>query len=227
MEAHRKQLALDEIGLRRLTQPDRHVGFAHRKVELFVGGQQREVDVGIEVDEFAEPRGEPMHADAGRCLHLEFAVRPLLAVGQLGAGGFELHEDVVRGVVQQFALLGQDETAGMTVKQRDAEFLFERGDLPGHCGLRQSKLLAGMREAAGFGGSVKNLELVPVHVGPDESIGAVYGAAGCRTCYPFELRSITPPLRGFPHAPRESGRLRVPPCSPGRRPSRLGGRHRR
>jgi hypothetical protein len=36
VEAHREQLALDQVGLRRLAQPDRHVGFAHRQVELLV-----------------------------------------------------------------------------------------------------------------------------------------------------------------------------------------------
>ena len=169
MEAHREQLALDQVGLRRLAQPDGHIGLAHREVELLVGGDQRDVDIGIEVDEFAEPRRQPMHADAGRGLHLEFAVRPLLAVGQLGARGFELHEDVVRRMVQQLALLGQDQAAGVAMKQRDAELLFERGDLPRYRRLRQSELLAGVREAAGFGGSMKDLELIPVHIGPDKT----------------------------------------------------------
>ena len=63
---HREQLALDQVGLRRLAQADRHVGLAHGEIEFLVGGDQRDVDVGIEVDELAEPRREPMHADAGR-----------------------------------------------------------------------------------------------------------------------------------------------------------------
>ncbi len=65
VEMHREQLALDQVGLRRLAQADRDVGLAHREVELLVGGEQRDADVGIEIEEFAEPRREPMHADAG------------------------------------------------------------------------------------------------------------------------------------------------------------------
>src|SRR5262249_24425488 len=85
------------------------------------------------------------------------------AVGQLGARRFELHEHVVRGVMKELTLFGQNEPARMTVKQRHAELLFERRHLPRHRRLRQAELLAGMREAAGLGSGVENLELVPVH----------------------------------------------------------------
>ena len=64
MEMHGKQLALNEIRLRRLAQADRHIRLAHRKVQFLVAGDQREAHFGIEVDELAEPRREPMHADA-------------------------------------------------------------------------------------------------------------------------------------------------------------------
>ena len=62
----------------------------------------------------------------GVVVHLELAVRPLAAVGQLGARRFELHEHVVGGAVEQLALLGEDEPAGVAVEQRDAELLLER-----------------------------------------------------------------------------------------------------
>ena len=165
VEMHREQLALDQVGLRRLAQPDGDVGLAHGEVELLVGGDQRDVDVGIEIEELAEPRGEPMHADADRGGHLEFAVRPLAAVGQLGARGFELHEHFVRGAVQQFALLGEDQAARVAVEQRAPTAPLERRHLPRHRRLRQAELLAGMREAAGLGGGVKDLQLVPIHRG--------------------------------------------------------------
>ena len=61
---HGKQLALDEIRLGRLAQSDRDVGLAHGEVELFVAGEQRDLDIGIEVEKFAEPRRQPMHAYA-------------------------------------------------------------------------------------------------------------------------------------------------------------------
>ena len=90
-------------------------------------------------------------------------LRPLAAVGQLGARRLELHEHVVRGAVEQFALLGEDQPARVAVKQRDAELLLERAHLPRHRRLRQPELLAGMGEAAGLGGGVEHLQLVPVH----------------------------------------------------------------
>ncbi len=105
-----------------------------------------------------------MHADARGRGHAQIAVRPLPAVGELGTRGLELHEDIVRGAKKQFALLGQDQAAGMAVKQRDRQLLFERADLPRHRRLRKPELFAGMGEAAGLGSSVKYFELVPIHL---------------------------------------------------------------
>src|SRR6202012_195096 len=70
----------------------------------------------------------------------------------------------MRGAKQQVALFGQDEAAGVTVKQRHRQFLLQRADLAGNLRLRQSQLLAGMREAPRFGRRVKPLELIPIHV---------------------------------------------------------------
>jgi thioredoxin reductase len=46
----------------------------------------------------------------------------------------------VGGAVEQFALLGQDEAAGMAVKQGDPEFLFEARDLAADRGLAHFEL---------------------------------------------------------------------------------------
>ena len=78
---------------------------------------QRDPDIGIEIQELAQPRGEPVHPDADGGGDLELAVRSLAAVGQLGARGFELHEHVVGGALQELALLGEDEPARMAVEQ--------------------------------------------------------------------------------------------------------------
>ena len=126
MEVHREQLALDQVRLRRLAQADGDVGLAHRQIEFLVGGDQRDVDVGIEVEEFAEPRRQPVHADARRGGYLEFAVRPLAAVGELGARRLELHEDFMRGAIKQLALFGEDQPARMAVEQRHRKLAFER-----------------------------------------------------------------------------------------------------
>ena len=70
-----------------------------------------------QIAKFAEPRREPVHADAGCGLDLQFAIRPLAAVGQLGARRFQLHEDFMRRAIQQFALLGENQAARMAVEQ--------------------------------------------------------------------------------------------------------------
>ena len=121
MKMHREQLALDKVGLRRLAQPDGNVGLPHRQVEFFFGGNQRDTDVGKKIEKFAQPRHKPMHADARRRGYLQFAVRALAGIGELGARRFELHEHFMRGPIQQFALLGEDQAARMAVKQGNGQ----------------------------------------------------------------------------------------------------------
>ena len=129
MEADREQLALNQVGLRRLAGTNRNVGLAHREIELFVGDDQRDPDLRIERGEFAEPWDQPVDADARRGGDLEIAARPLAAVGELGPRRLQLHEDVMRGPEQEVALLGEDQPAGVTMKQRHRQFLLERADL--------------------------------------------------------------------------------------------------
>ena len=160
---HGKELALNEVRLRRQAQADRHVGLAHGEVEFLVGGDQRDANIGKQIHEFAQARRQPMVADALRGRHFELAMRPLAAVGELGARGLEFQEHLVRGAVEQFALFGEDQAPRVAMKQRDAELLLERADLPRHRRLRQPKLLARVREAAGVGGRMKNLQLIPIH----------------------------------------------------------------
>ena len=49
-------------------------------------------------------------------------------IGQPGAGGGELGEDIMGGAVEDL-LLGQYEAAGMAMEQRHLEVLLERADL--------------------------------------------------------------------------------------------------
>ena len=113
---HRKQLALNEIRLGRLAQPDGDIGLAHRQIKLLVGGKERDVDLGIEVGELAQPRSEPMHTKADCGLHLQLAMRLLATVGELGARRLQLHEHFMRGAVKQFALFGEDQAARMAME---------------------------------------------------------------------------------------------------------------
>src|ERR1700727_2534998 len=70
----------------------------------------------------------------------------------------------MRGAEQQVALLGQDQATRMAMEQRDRQFLFECRDLARNGRLRQTELLAGMREASCFGRRVKHLQFVPIHI---------------------------------------------------------------
>ena len=69
----------------------------------------------------------------------------------------------MRRPIEQFALLGQDQPARMTMEQRDIERLLEGADLARYSRLRKAELFAGMREAAGFCCGVEDLQLIPVH----------------------------------------------------------------
>src|SRR5579875_3480134 len=64
VEMDRKELALDEIGLRRLAQADGNISFAHAKVEFLIGGDERDLDIGIKIDELAEAGQQPVDANA-------------------------------------------------------------------------------------------------------------------------------------------------------------------
>ena len=152
---------------------------------------KRDAHFRIELDELAEPRREPVHADARRGGDAQIAVRPLAAVGELGARRLELHEHVVRGAEQQIALLGQDQAARMAVKQRDRELLLERAHLARHRRLRQPELFAGMGETSRLGGGVKDLELIPVHDRSSGRGGENHSAAMRGSASPCAARNFS------------------------------------
>src|ERR1700730_1640544 len=79
---HGGQLALDEVTLHRLAQADRHVRLAHGEIELLVGEDQLDADVGIELEELAEARRQPKAAEADGGGDLELAVWLVAAVGK-------------------------------------------------------------------------------------------------------------------------------------------------
>ena len=53
------------------------------------------------------------------------------------------------------ATIGEHQAARMPLKQRHAKLFLKRRDLAGYSRLRNTKTLAGERQAAGFGGCVK------------------------------------------------------------------------
>ena len=65
-----------------------------------------------------------------------------------------------------FALLGEDQAAGMAMKQRDAEILLKPAHLPGDRRLAHIQRLAGVGEGPGLRGRLEDAELVPIHRRP-------------------------------------------------------------
>ncbi len=122
-----------------------------------------QLDLRVEIDELAEPRGEPIGAEAERGRDPQLAVRLLAAVDEARAHGVELEDDVAHRAEQHLALLGQDEAAGVAMKQGRAEVGLERADLTADGRLAETQRLARMRERARVGGGLKHPQLIPIH----------------------------------------------------------------
>ena len=158
-----KQLALNEVGLHRAAQSYRHISLAHGQVQLAILEQKHDTDLRVELDEFGDARRQPDGTEADRGVNSQFPRRLVLGIHETGLRCGELGEDVVRRPIEHFALFGQNQAAGVAMKQRDADFLLESADLPAYRRLRQPELVAGMGEAAGVGDRVKDAQAVPVH----------------------------------------------------------------
>src|SRR5580698_9269441 len=121
MEMYGEETAANEVGLRRLAQPQRDVRFAHPQVKLVVVKQHLQLDFGIELQELAKTRRQPIGAEAERRRHAQVAMRLVAAVDQPAARRFELQDDILHCAKKQLALLGQNEAARMAVKKRRSE----------------------------------------------------------------------------------------------------------
>ena len=75
----------------------------------------------------------------------------------------------MRRAVEQFALLGEDQAAGMAVEQRHLQAVFQGRDLAAHRRLAEVQQLAGMGEAARLRHRVEDAQLVPIHDGGAET----------------------------------------------------------
>src|SRR6185437_8775912 len=90
----------------------------------------RYLNLGIKVEKLADARGEPGRAERDRGGDLQRPFWPVLRFRQHRLGHGKLCEDLARGAIEQVALLGEDEAAGMAMKQRHGEAFLERADLP-------------------------------------------------------------------------------------------------
>ena len=174
------QVTLDQIRLARRRHADRDVGFPHRQVQLGIVDHQGDLDLGVEIEEFANPRRQPGRAERYGRGDLERPLWPVLRFGDQAFGHRQLGEDLARRAEQQLALLGQDQAASMAMEERHAEAFLERADLAADGGLAEVQRFAGMGEAARLGDGVKDPQLVPIHpVSPDDrrADAASYSAA--------------------------------------------------
>ena len=90
----------------------------------------------------------------------------------------KLAQHILRGPVEQLALLGQDEAARMPVKQGNVQIPFERADVAAHRGLADAQRLARVRETPRFGGSMEYPQFVPVQGHSlSSAIAGAYSAA--------------------------------------------------
>ena len=163
MEMHRKETALDQVGLGRAAQADGYIRLPHGKIELFVGQDQLDPDIRVKVEKLRDALGQPDRAEADRGRHLQLARGALAGLDEAGLGGLEPHAHVAGGPEQQVALLGEDQAPGMAVEQGSLQLALERADLAADSGLAQAQIVTGAREASRFGDGVENPDLVPVH----------------------------------------------------------------
>src|SRR5439155_21036170 len=157
------QMPLNQLRLTRRRHADGHIGFAHAEIEFSVVQQQVDRNVGIDFEELAHARGEPGRAQGDRGRHFELALGPVLALGELGLGHRQLGEHLMSRPVKEFALLGQNQTTGVTMKQGDADAFLQRTDLAADRGLAEVQGLAGMGEASRLGHRMEYAQLVPIH----------------------------------------------------------------
>ena len=164
MLARIHQLALDHVLLGGRPGPDGHIGLQPRDVELVIGQEETQADIGEGGVKPGQTRRQPDGAQrrgrgnpqqpAGLVAHVLHR-----AFGQRHPAG-----DVARSLEQDTPRLGEQEPARMAVEELDAEALLQRGDLPAHRRLGQVERLRRAGKGARLGGGVEGFQLVPVHV---------------------------------------------------------------
>ena len=160
---HGEEPPPDQVGLGGLAQAQPDVGLAHAEVELLVGEDHLQLDVGVEVEELAQARRQPARAERESGGDAQVAVRLLAAVGEVAPDRVELQHHVLDGAEQQLPLFGQDQPPRVAVEQRRFEFGFERADLAAHGRLAEVQDLARVGEGPRIGGRLEDPQLVPIH----------------------------------------------------------------
>ena len=86
--------------------------------------------IGVGFEERVQPRRQPGRAEPDRGRDLQPSGRLFLAFRQQRLGHRQLGEHLADRAVQRFALLGQDQTARVTMEQRHLQRFLQRRDLP-------------------------------------------------------------------------------------------------
>ena len=150
------QAAADQIGLAGFLHANGHVGLAHGQVQQAFLKHQIDLEIGVFFVKRRQARGQPERPEPDGGRDPQFAKYLLLAVADARGGGIEALGHVLGRVKQQFALLGQDQTARMAVKQGRVQPFLQRADLAADGRLRQMQRIARMRQAARIGHGMKN-----------------------------------------------------------------------
>ena len=159
---NREQAPLDQVRLRGPAHADRHVGLAHGEVEFFVGEDQLDPDIRVEVEKLTHALRQPRGAESDRGGDLQIAGRPLGGLDQPGAGVVQAQLHVARRAEQQVALLGEQQAPRMAVEQRRLELALEGADLAAHGRLAETDVVAGLGEAARLRDVQEDPDLIPI-----------------------------------------------------------------
>ena len=135
---------------------------AHVHVQLLVVEDQLDLHVGIERQEFLHLVGQPALAETHRRGDAQLAGRLVGVLGQLDLDAFQLHQNFMGGAIEDFALFGEDQAAGMAMEQLDADILLQRRDLAADGRLGKVQLVGRMGERSRFRRRMENAQFVPV-----------------------------------------------------------------
>ena len=135
---------------------------AHVDVQFLVVEDQLDLHVGVKRQEFLHLVGQPALAETDRRGDAQLAGRLVGVLGQLNLDAFQLHQHFMGGAIKNFALFGEDQAAGMAMKQLDADILLERAHLAADGRLGQMQLVGRMGERSRFRRRMENTQFVPV-----------------------------------------------------------------
>ena len=161
-EAIVEQLAPDDPAFLGHRQADRNIGLALRQAEQPRGGDELQIEIGIPLGEFHQPRGQEVAAEAvggadpDRAGELGARAADRLLVGDDG----EFHR--FRAVGDALAGLGQEVSGLAAIEQFCREMPFQPVDTPDHCGMIDRKLLGGSGNRSAADDRQHETEVIPV-----------------------------------------------------------------